>query len=98
MPVFAEPRGAPVTDLNVMTRRARCSASLTRQLARATAVLEPRADTTLIVALAHLVVRHEEAELSLSALDALRIGQAGRCIITARSDAAAFHLIEIFES
>lgn len=97
VPVFAEPRGALVTDLNVMTRRARCSASLTRQFARATTVLEPRADTTLIVALADLLVRREEAELSLSALDALRIWRAGRCTITARSGSAAFHLIEIFQ-
>ena len=97
VPVFAEPRGAPVTDLNVMTRRARCSASLTRRFARATAVLEPRADTTLIVALADLLVRREEAELSLSALDALRIGRAGPCTITARSGSGAFHLIEIFQ-
>lgn len=96
-PVSAEPLGAPVTDLNVMTRRARCSARLARRFARATAVLEPRADTTLLVAVADLLVRCADAELSLSALDALRIGRAGRCTITARSGAAAFYLIEIFQ-
>lgn len=96
VPVFAEPLGAPVTDLNVMTRRAHCSAALARRFARATAVLEPRADTTLLVAHADLLVRCADAELSLSALDALMIGRAGRCTITARSGAAAFHLIEIF--
>jgi hypothetical protein len=95
VPVYAEPLGAPVTDLNVMTRRARCSASLTRRFARATAVLEPRADTTLIVVLADLLVRCGERELSLAALDALRIGPDARCTITARSGSAAFHLIEI---
>jgi len=96
VPVFAEPLGAPVTDLNVMTRRARCAASLTRRSAQEPAVLEPRVDTTLLVALADLVVRREGAELSLSALDALRIGRGPRCTITARSGSAAFHLIEIF--
>lgn len=97
VPVSAEPLGAPVMDLNVMTRRARCSARLTHRFARATAILEPRADTTLLIALADLQVRCEEAELSLAPLDALRIGRVGRCTITARLGAATFHLIEIFQ-
>jgi hypothetical protein len=97
VPAFAEPLGAPVTDLNVMTRRARCTASLTRQFARASAVLEARADSTLIVALADLVVRRGEAGISLSALDALSIGRGPGCTITSRSGSAAFHLIEIFQ-
>jgi hypothetical protein len=97
VPVFAGPLGAPVTDLNLMTRRVSCSASLRRRFARAPAVLEPRADTTLIVALTDLLVRREEAELSLAALDALRIGPGPGCTITARSGPAAFHVIEIFQ-
>ena len=97
VPVFAEPLGAPVTDLNLMTRRGRCTASLQRQFARPVAVLEPRADTTLIVALADLLVRREAAELALAALDALRIGRGPGCTITARSGSAAFHVIEIFQ-
>lgn len=97
VPVFAEPLGAPVTDLNVMTRRSRCAARLTRQPMQASAVLEPRPDTTLLVALGDLRVRGAGAELSLSALDALRIGRGSRCTITARSGPAAFQLIEIFQ-
>jgi environmental stress-induced protein Ves len=96
VPVFAEPLGAPVSDLNVMTRRSRCAASLTRRSAPEPAVLEPHADTTLLVALADLVVRRDRVELSLSALDALKIGRGSGCTITARSGSAAFHLIEIF--
>lgn len=96
VPVSAEPLGAPVTDLNVMTRRARCTSSLKRQLALASAVLEARADATLLVALADLVVRRAEAEIPLSALDAVSIGRGPACTITPRSGSAAFHLIEIF--
>jgi hypothetical protein len=95
VPVFAEPLGAPVTDLNVMTRRARCTATLTRRLAQPSAELEPGAGTTLLVALAGLVVRRAGAELALDELDGLRIGCGGRCTITARSGASAFYLIEV---
>ncbi len=96
VPVFAEPLGAPVTDLNVMTRRARCAARLTRWSAPRS-VLEPQADSRLLVALTELLVVREGVELSLSSLDALRIGGAGRCTITAPSGPAAFHLIEILK-
>ena len=94
VPVFAEPLGAAVIDLNVMTRRSRCAARLTRSFAAQT-VLEPQADTTLLVALTALRVRREEVELSLAPLDALRIGRGGRCTITAPSGSPACHLIEI---
>ena len=97
VPVYAEPLGAPVTDLNLMTRRVRCSASLGRRLARASAVLEPRADTTLIVALGELLVRRAGSELALAALDALRIAPGPGCTISASSGSGAFHLIEIFQ-
>jgi environmental stress-induced protein Ves len=94
VPVAAEPLGAPVTDLNVMTRRSRCSARLTRIRAPRTE-FEARADTALIVALTEVLVICEGVELGLSSLDALRIGRARRCTITAPSGPAAFHLIEI---
>lgn len=97
VPVYAEPLGAPVTDLNLMTRRARCRARLERRFARPSALLEPRADTTLIVALADLLLRRAEEELSLAPLDALRIAPGPGCTITARAGSAAFHLIEIFQ-
>ena len=95
VPVLAEPLGTPVTDLNVMTRRARCAAALTRRLAQPSAMLEPNAGTTLLVALAGLVVRRAGAELALGELDALRIEPGPGCTITARSGPAAFHVIEI---
>jgi uncharacterized protein len=94
VPVFAEPLGAPVTDLNVMTRRSRRAARLTRCCAPQY-LLEPHADATLLVALTELWVRCESEELRLTNLDALRIGPAGRCAIAARSGPAVFHLIEI---
>jgi environmental stress-induced protein Ves len=97
VPAYAEPLGAPVTDLNLMTRRARCSASLRREFARAPVVLEPRADTTLLVALSDLRVRRAEIQLSLAALDALRIAPGPGCTIAPQAAAAAFHLIEIFQ-
>lgn len=95
VPVRAEPLGAPVTDLNVMTRRTRCSASLTRTSTRDCPGLEPRANTTLVVALADLSVSCAGLELALAQLDALRIGRGSGCTIAARSGSAAFCLIEI---
>jgi len=94
IPVAAEPVGAPVTDLNVMTRRSRCAARLTRACTPQY-LLEPQVDTMLLVALTELLVVCEGVERKLSSLDALRIGRARRCTITAPSGPAAFHLIEI---
>jgi len=94
IPVAAEPLGAPVTDLNVMTRRVRCAARLTRCRAPQS-VLEPRAGTTLLVALTDVLAVCQGSQLELMALDALRIGRALRCTVTAPSGLAAFYLIEI---
>jgi environmental stress-induced protein Ves len=94
--VFAEPLGAAVTDLNVMTRRGRCNATLTRSATQESTVLAPRTATTLIIALSELVVRRAKAELMLSRLDALAIKPGAECTIAARSGAASFHVIEIF--
>ena len=95
VPVYAEPLGAPVTDLNIMTRRSRCSARLRGKSTSESSVLELRANTTLLVALNHLVVRREGAELALGELDALRIERGPGCTITARSGPATFYVIEI---
>ena len=94
-PVFAEPLGGSVTDLNVMTRRSRCRASLTRQCAAQSERLEPRADTTLLVALVDLLVCRGNDQLALTRLDALRFGRGPACTITGRLGPAVFHLIEI---
>ena len=96
VPAFAEPLGGPVTDLNVMTRRHRCSARLTRGRAAGPTQLEPRAMTTLLVALSDLTVRRGESEVTLSTLDAVEIGRGPECMIAARSGAGSFRLIEIF--
>lgn len=95
VPVYAEPLGAPVTDLNIMTRRSRCSARLRRKSTSESPVLELRANTTLLVALTDLIVRREGAELVLGELDALRIERGPGCTISARSGPVAFHVIEI---
>jgi hypothetical protein len=95
VPAVAEPLGGPVADLNVMTRRSRCTASVARKSAPQPLVLEPRAHTTLLVALGDLTVRRDTAELALVRLDALRIGRGPACTITGSSAMTAFHLIEI---
>ena len=93
--VSADPLDGSVTDLNVMTRRARCSARLTRQTIEESASLEARSQTTLLLALSDLIVRHDDVELCLSRLDALRIARGAGCTITGRGGPAAFHLMEI---
>lgn len=93
--VSAEPLDGSVTDLNVMTRRTRGAARLTRRSLQETASFEARAETTLLLALSDLIVRHDNLELSLSRLDALRIGRGAGCSIGGRTGPAAFHLIEI---
>ena len=93
--VSADPLDGSVTDLNVMTRRARCRARLTRQTIEESASLEARSETTLLLALSDLIVRHDDVELCLSRLDALRIARGAGCTITGRSGPAAFHLMEI---
>ena len=93
--VSAEPLDGFVTDLNVMTRRARCGARLTRRTIEETASLEARSETTLLLALSDLIVRHDDVELCLSRLDALRIARGAGCTITGRTGLAAFHLMEI---
>lgn len=95
VPVFAEPLGAPVTDLNVMTRRSRCRASLRRNSPAESSQLEARADTTLIIALVDLIVGRAGRGFALAPLDALSLGPGPGCTITARSGPAVFHLIEI---
>lgn len=94
IPVAAEPLGGSVTDLNVMTRRSRCAARLTRCCAPQS-VLEPQADTTVLVAHADLTLRGAGAALSLSALDALRIRRVPGCVFVVDCGSAPYYLIEI---
>ena len=94
LPVVAAPLGAPVTDLNVMTRRSRCAARLTRCCAPQS-VLEPQADTTILIALADLTVHGAGEVLSLSALDALRIRRIPGSAFAVHCGSAPHYLIEI---
>ncbi len=72
LPAFAEPVRSPVTDLNVMTRRGRFVACLTRRSVAGTVTVRPDADTTLFLALAPLTLRGPGGAASLAALDAAR--------------------------
>ena len=87
VPASAEPRQAPVTDLNVMTRRGSVPGE---------AVVKPESDTTLIVASGPLVLRAPSIECSLSMLDAVRLPASGALLtLRAAGPAAIFWLIEI---
>jgi environmental stress-induced protein Ves len=96
VPVYGTPTGA-VTDLNVMTRRGRCSARLTRHTAAAPAPLLLEAGTTLIVALSPLILRANGSPWELSRLDAARVEGALQCEVTPREpgQGAPFYLAEI---
>jgi environmental stress-induced protein Ves len=96
VPVYAEPDAEPVTDLNVMTRRGRFTARLTRCSVVASLQMKLEADTTLVLALAPLTLRGASLDANLSALDAARFS-AGAETLTVRATAAgaAFWLIEI---
>ena len=75
VPVYAEPGAEPATDLNVMTRRGRFVATMTRCSAAVVTEVGLEADTTLLLALAQLTLRVPGVDAQLSALDAAR-GQA----------------------
>jgi uncharacterized protein len=96
LPVHAEPRSEPVTDLNVMTRRGRFVARLTRCRVTAPTQVRLEVDATLVLALTPLTLRAASIDANLSALDAARFG-ANTEILTVQSAAAAaaFWLIEI---
>jgi len=99
VPVQGTPSGA-VTDLNVMTRRGRCSAQLTRRTAAAAAPLTLAAGTTLIVALSPLILRVNGAHWDLSRLDAARLEGVTPCELASREvgQDAAFYLAQIVAS
>lgn len=96
VPVHAEPRAEPVTDLNVMTRRGRFLARMTRRSVAEATELRLEAHTTLLLALAPLTVRAPSIEAALAALDAAQLS-AGAQTLTVHPAAAgaAFWLIDI---
>lgn len=95
VPVFAEPLDAPVTDLNVMTRRGRCSATLARGTELESSVLEPRLGTRLLIARSDLTVGSDELEVELAPLDALLTMGGALSVRACGADPPAFDLVEI---
>lgn len=89
-----EPLNGTVTDLNVMTRRRRCSAQLTRVQAGG-APLTLEADTTLLFALSELGLRVDEVPFNLSRWDAALFSGAAHCALVSAASDAACYLIEI---
>ncbi len=90
--VEGRPVGKAVTDLNVMTRRARFTARVRR--CRAPCLLMPQAETTLLFALAPLRCAGEGASIELALWDAAWLPPAARCQVSAAA-AALFWLIEL---
>ncbi|HXW75019.1 MAG TPA: HutD family protein [Steroidobacteraceae bacterium] len=80
---FAEPLGAAVTDLNVMTRRGRFTAQLTRHRLSGRTTLHLDSGTTVIVALSALTVRTAASDVQLAPLDAALIGDVTRLDLAA---------------
>ena len=96
VPVYAEPHAELVTDLNIMTRRGRFSARLTRCGVAASTRVRLEAGTTLLLALAQLTLRTASLDAHLSALDAVRFGATAQTLtVYSTAAGAAFWLIEI---
>ena len=94
--VYAEPHAEPVTDLNVMTRRGRFAARMTRRGVAASTQVRLEADITLILALAQLTLRAVFIDANLAALDAARFSASAETLTVHPAAAgAAFWLIEI---
>ncbi|HYK99549.1 MAG TPA: HutD family protein, partial [Steroidobacteraceae bacterium] len=94
-PVSAEPVGAAVTDLNVMTRRGRFESRLAKCLAPAALPLPPRAGTALILALTRLELRCGALRWDLSRLDAALIDDESGCQVLPQDPHGVFYLIEL---
>jgi environmental stress-induced protein Ves len=95
VPVHSTPLSATVTDLNVMARRGRFAAAVSRADVAGTSTFTLRADTTLLFALAELGVEVAGASLRLAPWDAVCFAGPGRCRVSAAAVPAALYLIEI---
>jgi environmental stress-induced protein Ves len=73
---FAQPVDAPVTDLNVMTRRDRFSARLMRRTVHHSRRLAAPGGTTLLLALSELTLRVNGGDAPLAWLDAALLDDA----------------------
>ena len=93
--VHADPGGAPVVDLNVMVRRGRFHAVVTRLDFCGRVRRDCEAATTLLFALAPLRVEAGAEALCLSRSDALMVTGKTHCVLDATATRADCYLIEI---
>jgi uncharacterized protein len=98
VPVFADPVGGPVTDLNVMTRRGRFGCRFERRIAPASVRLTQRSGSCVIVALSELGVHCAAAHADLARLDALLMEGQSHCELSAPDACASLYLIEIWRA
>jgi uncharacterized protein len=93
-PASGGPRGARVTDLNVMTRIGCCAARLERGRA-AHPPARVAVQTALLIALTRLEIAADGAPVHLARLDALRLAAGTSLSFAARQPTAEFWWIEI---
>jgi uncharacterized protein len=92
VPAHGTALAGAVTDLNVMTRRGRCSAQLRHWPAGAAAPPAAHAGATLVVALAPLTVLTAAGELQLEELDALWLAEGTRGVRVSSAGGAGCYL------
>ena len=96
VPAFGEPQDGPVTDLNLMTRRARCVAELSRHELRSPVALTGTAGATLLlVALCEQSVVCQDTVHELARLDAVLLPPGSPALTVAARGPASFHLADI---
>lgn len=93
--VHAHPVGDPVTDLNVMTRRAKFSSSLALHRTKHATGLQSGAASVLVVALTDLVLKAPTTTWRLSRLDAVRIEGNSLCEIQPQGNQARFYVARL---
>jgi uncharacterized protein len=93
--VRAHPVGGPVTDLNVMTRRAKFSSSLALHQTQHATDLAGGAASVLVVALTDLVLKSQTTTWRLSRLDAVRIEGDSSCEIQPHTNQARFYVARL---
>ena len=96
--VHAHPVGGPVTDLNVMTRRAKFISSLALHQTQHATDLAGGPASVLVVALTDLVLKAQTTTWRLSCLDAVRIEGDSRCEIQPQGSQARFYVARILRA
>lgn len=96
--VHAHPVGGPVTDLNVMTRRAKFSSGLALHRTQHRTGLASGAASVLVVALTDLVLKSQTTTWRLTRLDAARIEGDSLCEIQPQGNQARFYVARILRA